>query len=170
MKYFLIILSISVYSSTCQSPKPTDVAATIYLVRHAEKAKDGTRDPDLTDQGRARAQRIANMLKDEQLTAVYSSDFKRTRNTAAPTAKMQGKEITIYNARDLKGFKAELMKKYKNGEKILVVGHSNTTPFLANLLTQEGKYKQIDESDYDNFYKIEVLRNGNWNAELTTCE
>lgn len=170
MKYFLIILSISVYTSTCQSPQPTDVAATIYLVRHAEKAKDGTRDPDLTDEGRARAERIANMLKDEKLAAVYSSDYKRTRNTAAPTAKMQGKEITIYNARDLKGLKEELLKKYKKGQKVLVVGHSNTTPFLANLLTKEGKYEQIDESDYDNFYKIEMLHNGNWNAVLTTCE
>lgn len=170
MKYFIILLTFGVYTSTCQSSKPTDAALTVYLVRHAEKANDGTRDPDLTDEGRARAQRIANMLKDEKLTAVYSTDYKRTRNTAQPTAQMQGKEIILYNPRDLEGFRNELLEQYKKGQKILVVGHSNTTPDLANHFTEAGRYKQIDESDYDNFYKITILNNGTWNAEKTTYE
>jgi len=170
MKYLILFLSFSVYTSTCQSPKPTDVATTIYLVRHAEKEKDGTRDPNLTDEGRARAQRIAQRLKDEKLDAVYSTDYKRTRQTAEPTAKMQGKEVTIYNPRDLEGFKKDLLEKHGKGQKVLVVGHSNTTPSLASLLDKMDSYEQIDESEYNDFFIIKILNNGNTKGVKTTNE
>ncbi len=165
MKYLLLVLSFSVYS-TCQSLKSSDVATTIYLVRHTEKADDGTRDPDLTDEGRARAERIAEKLKDEKLTAIYSTDYKRTRNTAEPVAKMQDKTVTIYDPRDLEKFKDEVMKKHKKGEKILIVGHSNTTPNLANLFLGSNRYKQIEESNYENFYVVELLKNGEWRSVI----
>ena len=58
---------------------------TIYLVRHAEKAKG--KDPVLTAQGKQRAENLAQMLQDAGVTRVYSTDYRRTQQTAAPSAK-----------------------------------------------------------------------------------
>ncbi|NVJ96947.1 MAG: gamma subclass chorismate mutase AroQ [Alphaproteobacteria bacterium] len=135
----------------CLAPQ---VAAdtTIYLVRHAEKASDGTRDPDLTPAGHERAQWIAHYLADRGLTAVFSTNYKRTRQTAAPTAKMAGLPVSIYDPRALEEFAAEL--KAKDGT-FLVVGHSNTTPHLANLLANS-TLKYAGEDVYDQVIKVSL--------------
>ena len=46
-------------------------------------------DPALSAAGRARAASLAAMLKDTKLTAVFATEFKRTQETAAPTAAAQ---------------------------------------------------------------------------------
>lgn len=60
---------------------------TFYLVRHAEKVADDSNDPDLTAAGREQAVKIATRLKNKGITDIWSSDYQRTRETAAPPAK-----------------------------------------------------------------------------------
>jgi broad specificity phosphatase PhoE len=57
--------------------------STIFVVRHAEKA-DATKDPDLSEAGRARAEALAKALRDAKIAAIYATEFKRTQQTAAP--------------------------------------------------------------------------------------
>ena len=64
--------------------------STIFIVRHAEKAESGGTDPDLSEPGKARAESLANILKDAGITAIYTTEFKRTQETAAPLAKILG--------------------------------------------------------------------------------
>jgi len=59
---------------------------TVILVRHAEKSSDGSKDPELTDAGNARAIALAKLLKEVKVDAIYSTGFKRTQNTVAPLA------------------------------------------------------------------------------------
>ena len=47
-----------------------------------------TKDPDLSDAGRARAESLANVLKDAGITAIYATELKRTQQTAAPLARL----------------------------------------------------------------------------------
>ncbi len=60
----------------------------IYIVRHgetkwnAEGRIQGHTDIELTESGRAQARDIARRLAETKLDAAYSSDMKRTRNTA----------------------------------------------------------------------------------------
>ena len=82
---------------------------TIYLVRHAERADSGTMagttmatDPDLSEAGRARAASLAVMLKDAGIKAIYTTEYKRTRQTAEPLAKAIGVTATVVPARDMK--------------------------------------------------------------------
>ena len=77
----------SIPLAACAS-SPAPDARQIYLVRHAEKAAGD--DPDLTVVGRARADILANELKQAGLTAIYSTDTRRTRQTALPIAKATG--------------------------------------------------------------------------------
>ncbi|MEP6343246.1 MAG: histidine phosphatase family protein [Maricaulaceae bacterium] len=136
------------------------VASQIFLVRHAEKTAAKT-DPALTQAGQDRAQLLANMLGDVGITHIHSSDYKRTRDTAAPLAAHLGLEVMIYDPRDLEGMAAKL--KSMSGRH-LVVGHSNTTPPLTELLGGEGGRPIVEATEYDRLYIVTPTANG----EVTT--
>jgi broad specificity phosphatase PhoE len=133
---------------------------TIILVRHAERSEEGD-DPSLTEAGQQRAIALTERLSDIQLAAVYSTPFSRTRETALPTAESQGLDVQMYDVRslaELEVFVNQLANDYR-GQTVLVVGHSNTTPFLIRMLeggTVDETVAIIDEDDYDNIYTVVV--------------
>lgn len=134
-------------------------AFTIYLSRHGEKLKDASnpKDPDLTECGHMRANRLARMLDSVDLKAVYSTDYRRTQNTAKPTAQSKGLKVKSYDPRQLEEFANALQTRSEN---VLVVGHSNTTNVLAGLLANK-QFEQIDESEYDRLYQVTVIKTEN---------
>src|SRR5438876_10437133 len=74
--FLLVFVSVSIASA-----QPV-----VVIVRHAEKAANGGNDPDLSSAGHARADELARILKDSGITAIFSTEFKRTQETATPTA------------------------------------------------------------------------------------
>src|SRR6266700_3327329 len=66
----------------------------VVIVRHGEKATNGGNDPDLSSAGRARADALARILKDSGITAIFTTEFKRTQETAAPAATSIGVTAT----------------------------------------------------------------------------
>ena len=72
---------------------------TILIARHGqsdwnhEKRWQGHADRPLTERGREQAQALADRLAHIELDAVYSSDLKRARDTAAAVAESQGLEL-----------------------------------------------------------------------------
>jgi broad specificity phosphatase PhoE len=120
----------------------------IYLVRHAEKADDGTNDPPLTNVGEKRSHNLSSLLRTSDIGAIYSSDFKRTRSTAAPLANELRLRIKIYDPKG-KDIQEEIKSTKTN---MLIVGHSNSTPALVNAILNEEKYPALDESEYDFLY------------------
>ena len=128
------------------APKPD----AIFLVRHAEKTTEAT-DPGLTDAGKARAVALADRLADEGITHIHSSDFIRTRDTATPLAERLGLDVEIYDAGDLPGI-AEKLKATPGRH--LVVGHSNTTPQLTELLGGDGGTPIVEANEYDRLYIV----------------
>jgi hypothetical protein len=81
----------------------TDASAApvVFIVRHAEKASTGGKDPDLSVQGQKRADALAHILKDSQIASVFVTEFKRTQETAAPTAKAAQVSPTVVPANDI---------------------------------------------------------------------
>lgn len=152
MRFILLIIG----SLFCNGIMANSAAEkTYYLVRHAEKAVDGTKNPPLTEVGKTRAQNVAKLLEDKGIKAIYSTNYQRTQQTAAPLAELLGIEVKSYDPSDLKAF-ADTLKESESSA--LVVGHSNTTPALTYFLS--GVYqKDIDESQYSNLFKVEV-KNG----------
>ena len=126
---------------------------TLYLVRHAEKQADGSRDPALTEIGKNRSEQLAVWFQDKNITEIWSSDYKRTRDTAKPLATGLDLEMTIYDPGNLPG----LVKKLRHHQRTaLIVGHSNTTPELARLLCN-CSVTDMDESEYDRLIVISVV-------------
>lgn len=143
-------------SNTIIEPETLADPTTVILVRHAEK--DYGHDPNLTEQGRERAKRLAFMLENIDIDAIYSTNTRRTRQTAEPTALAKNLEIKPYTMFDVDVLARIILKKHK-GETVLVVGHSNTTPALATLLADPQLYDRFNELDYTNMY-IVTLANG----------
>ena len=125
----------------------------IYLVRHAEKQTG--KNPHLTPAGIKRANSIANLLKQADISTIYSTDYHRTQQTAKPLAKQNKLKVKSYDPRQLPAFATQV--KQVNGN-IMVVGHSNTTPQLVRLLG--GKATDMDESEYTRLYQLFIDNGG----------
>jgi 2,3-bisphosphoglycerate-dependent phosphoglycerate mutase len=139
--FYFLLLSAFLSTATAQS--------TIFIVRHAEKA-DATKDPDLSEAGRARAEALAKTLRDANITAIYATEFKRTQQTAAPLAKILGITVTILPAKDNAALIAKLRASTGNA---LVVGHGDTIPDLIKALGISDPIN-IGENDYDNLFAV----------------
>ncbi len=127
--------------------------STIFLVRHAEKeAGDDVdaKDPGLSDAGRARAESLALILKDARLTAIYVTEFKRTRQTASPIAQAAGVEVTTVQGKEIDALVAKLKEHEGNA---LIVGHSNTLPEIIKALGVSVSVP-VKEDDYDNLFVL----------------
>ena len=105
--------------------------------------------------GLYRSEQLANWLRDRGISDIWSSDYRRSRDTAAPLATMLGREPMLYDPHDLPALADELRK---NGRDALIVGHSNTTPDLARLLCV-CFIRDMDDTDYDQLIVISISAN-----------
>ena len=158
MKHFALylagLLAALAIASCAASPEVTresdDGTYTIYLVRHAEKQAGD--DPSLTGAGLERAEVLGEILSNAGVEKIWSSDYRRTRETAAPLATRLGLDVEIYDASDLSSLADRLTTE---GLTALVVGHSNTTPQLAELLGAAPGEPIVEANEYDRLYVIE---------------
>ena len=145
MKRLALILSVPFLLAVGANAAPT-----IFIVRHAEKASTSGKDPDLSPQGQKRADALARILKDSQVTSIFVTDLKRTQETAAPTAKAADVTPTVIPAND----SGALIEKLRalNGN-ALVVGHGNTIPEVLKALGIATPVN-IPEDDYNEIFVV----------------
>jgi broad specificity phosphatase PhoE len=129
-----------------------DAVPVIVVVRHAEKASTGGNDPELSVAGQKRADALARILKDSQITAVFVTEFKRTQQTAAPTARAAHVSPTVVPAGDTPGLVSKLRALNGNA---LVVGHGNTIPDLVKELGIATPIT-IPEDDYTEIFVVSL--------------
>jgi broad specificity phosphatase PhoE len=136
-------------------------ATTVLLVRHAEKAAEPAADPPLTPDGEARAQALVTVARDAGVTAIVTTQFQRTRLTAAPLAQALGITAEVVNARgtDHPREVARLVLERHAGETVLVVGHSNTIPDIVAALGAPHP-GVIADSTHDNLFIVTVPAEG----------
>lgn len=128
----------------------------VYLVRHAERQEDGTSDPPISEEGRARARLLASLLRDAGITRIHTTDLKRTRETGAPLAGALGLGMEVYDPGDLPSLALRLRA---TPGRHLVLGHSNTTGELAEALGGE-RHGPIADMEYDRLYVVVIPRAG----------
>ncbi len=120
----------------------------IYFSRHAEKAV-GT-NPELTTAGKARAKALAELMQKVGITAVYSTNVRRTIDTATPTAAALGLAIQTYSDESAL---ISTLKTQAAGGRVLVIGHSDT---LGAMINQLGVNQSITiaENEYENIFFV----------------
>lgn len=131
---------------------------TFILVRHAEKAAEGGSDPELKPEGVKRAEAFAALFNKAAVDAVYSTNYKRTRNTVTPLA--TAKSLTVNTYSSMKAADLEVLLTKHAGGTIVLAGHSNTMPEIANALIGEKKFEQFADDDYGNILIISVTTVG----------
>lgn len=159
----ILFLFIAVFSSA-QNEKCTKV----FLVRHAETVNDGSKDPMLSETGLERAKQWGKVLQSEKIDEIYSTDYKRTQATAMAIANANNvNQIKLYEPGKL--YSSEFLNQIE-GKTIVVVGHSNTIPFLANKLIGEDKYRQIEHTNHSNLYIVTLQVGCTTNSSLLCIE
>lgn len=129
---FLLLLAL-----LCASFSAPGADTVVVVVRHAEKAADDPRDPSLSAAGHARAEALAKVLSNTPLAAAYATGYRRTQQTAQPSAKANGVDVQIIAAgQEADGATLrDRIRREHAGRTVLVVGHSNTVPAIVGALS-----------------------------------
>ena len=170
MKKILSALFVMLWMTPIQAQSPTDSkVSSFYFIRHAEKdtSNPADRDPDLVMEGVLRAARWSSIFNRIDFDIIYTTDYKRTRNTALPIAEQKKLPLTFYSPN---GFDSVDFLKNNFGKTVLIVGHSNTVPPMVNALIGEKQYKQIKETNYTNLYIINITESGEIIHQLLAIE
>jgi broad specificity phosphatase PhoE len=135
---------------------------TVILVRHAElqgaTAMAEPKELPLSDAGKARARRLAELLEGSSVAAIYVTDFQRTNQTGQPLSYKIDRPLTVVP----KGDSGELvarMRKEHAGQTVLVVGHTDTLPGLIKALGYPAEIK-IEPQDYGNVFIVTPKADG----------
>lgn len=155
----VLLLAAFALPAGARAVAPCEPAA-LYLVRHAEKIAD-SKDPDveLSDQGKATAQALAAFFRERGLDAIYATHLRRTQQTALPLATARGLELRVLPAGDTERLVAHLHQAC--GQHVLVVGHSNTVPAIAQAFGAEAF--EIGEAQFGTVWMRET--GGAWRSE-----
>jgi broad specificity phosphatase PhoE len=137
----------------------------VIVVRHAEKAAAEGNDPPLSEAGQKRAERLAEIAAGASVEAVYTTQFRRTRETARPAAeRLKLQPLTFEATRENAGaygeaLAKEILSKHK-GKTVLVVGHSNTAPQVAGALAGKTLPPLDDATDFETLFVVVIPEAG----------
>ena len=104
-----------------------EATTTVILVRHAEKAPVSG-DMPISEAGVIRAKELARVLVDARITAIYTTQYRRTRETVAPLAEALKLTPEVIEAgKEYPANVVKIIREKHQGGTVLVIGHSNTT-------------------------------------------
>jgi broad specificity phosphatase PhoE len=107
-------------------------------------------DPPLSAAGHERAARLAAMLRSADIRNIFSTEYVRTRQTAAPIAEALRLEIVAISGRDPDALLAKVRQVRGN---VLIVGHANTVPDLLKGLDIKDDIT-IADAEFDNLFVV----------------
>jgi hypothetical protein len=107
---------------------------TVILVRHAEK-QSGSADPPLTPEGAERAERLATMLAENggatPIARIFSSEVRRTQETAAPLARKLALAVTTVPARETAALVSQLRAAPRGSVSVVALTGGPAVPDIA---------------------------------------
>ena len=125
---------------------PLAPAATIIVVRHAERNGGMAPDVALSPRGEERARQLATILKDTNIRAVYVTEVRRVQQTAEPTAQQFHLQPIVISQKDVDGLVSRLQA-LPDDQTVLVVGHSTTIPSIVERLG--GNVPELSDTEYE---------------------
>ncbi len=154
------LVSVSGCAAAQAVAQPTAASAStvVLVMRHGEREAEPDSDPGLSAAGTARAARLAQAAQGAPVSAVFTTQFRRTRETAAPLAQSAGVPVTVrpVTAANQGSYAEELVREIREGHAgrtVAVIGHSNTVPALVAVLTGTTA-PTLGESDYGDLFVV----------------
>lgn len=151
-RHILTLLILITFSSAAPTFAADD-SAVFFIFRHAEKTSAAD-DPELSPEGVARANTLAFMLSGAGISAIHSTDYKRSRATVEPLGRELGLDTRLYDPAEPEMFVQELLDE---GGRHVIVGHSNTVPEMVELLGGDPGSEIDEKAEYDRLYIITIL-------------
>ena len=146
-----------------EAASPPSASTVVLLVRHAEKATEGGDDPALTPAGQQRAQALVDVAASAGVSAIYTTQYRRTHETAQPLADRLGVPVTERAiSAGAQAHATELTREILTqhwGETVLVVEHSNTLPSILGELAKV-QVSQLADNEYDRLFVVVVPPSG----------
>jgi broad specificity phosphatase PhoE len=157
----VILLLLALGAASC-GRRQQQGSTVVLVVRHADKASDAEDSP-LNDAGMRRAQALAAVAADAGVSAIYTTQFKRNRDTAQPLAQRTGVTVTeasvnLQNPGDYGQRLARDIIEQHRGQTVLVVGHGNTVASIVEGLT--GRAPQLGDIQYGDLLIVTVPPSG----------
>ena len=157
MRRIITVVLLLVVTGATGAPAAVQAQPTVFVVRHAERADAGApatamtaSDPELSGAGKLRAEALAKMLKEARIAAIFTTEFSRTRQTAAPLATALGLRPTVVPSKDLAGLTQKIRTATGNA---LVVAHSNTIPEILKGLGVADPVT-VGDDEFDNLFIV----------------
>jgi broad specificity phosphatase PhoE len=153
------VLIAAVVAAAVLSPAVARAQKIVFVVRHAERADAGAGmagmtaqpDPPLSAAGMARARKLAGLLADAGITAIYTTEFLRTQQTAQPLADRLKIAEQHLSSKDTAGLVAAIRRQHPQ-DVVLVVGHGNTVPDIIRAFG--GPAITLGDNEYDNLFIV----------------
>jgi 2,3-bisphosphoglycerate-dependent phosphoglycerate mutase len=155
------------YSSASEPASAGDKVTTVFVVRHAEKA-GSSGDVSLSEVGKDRAAKLAELLAEAEVTGIYTSKAKRTKETAQDLAqclKLEHQEMPM--PQNLESSIMEILRKHR-GEAVLIVNHSRGVRAIINALGADGERCAVRGDEYDNLCVVTL--HGTGKAHVTRLQ
>lgn len=154
-----LLLFLAVILTSCST-------TTVYIVRHAEKV-DETDSTDLSPAGRLRAVALADTLANRGIDSIFTTPFRRTRQTAEPLARRINIRMVSYPAQSNSAIIGRISR--IRNKAVLVVGHSNTILEIAKGFGVRPRLAKIEAGDFDNLLVVRIRR-GPFTKSVTLAE
>ncbi len=139
----------------------------IYIIRHTEKTDDTAENPDISTAGIERAKYWKKVLQHIEFDQVFTTEFKRNIQTANLIIDDRPIKPKIYYPMSFDVLRfINLIK----GQKVLIVGHSNTIPDMVNRLIDESKYPPMSHKNYNIMYVVNINKNGDTSSSMLHIE
>ena len=142
------------------TPAAASAQSLVIFVRHAERADGGAKaqtmtstpaDPLLSAAGEARAAKLATMLADAGIKAIYATEYRRTQDTGKPLAAKLGLSVKAISARGAAALVAQVKAEHPK-DVVLIIGHSNTVPEAIRAFG--GPVVKMADDEYNAIYVL----------------
>ena len=128
-------------------------ATTFIIIRHAER-ENADADCNLSTDGISRAETLKHVLTAANVNAIYTTPYKRTKQTAEPLALAKKIMISEYSTRTpYQELIQEILSKHQ-GKVVVIVGHSNTIPQLLKVLSNDSPVSELEDGEFDNLFIV----------------
>jgi len=158
-----LLFALFIFTAACS--EVPDEGQTFYLFRHAEKVQTNeTDDPPLLPEGKKRAEKITELLKDIAPDRYYSTKYIRNMATLKPSADMNGKKIRLYEWHDWEPMLNEITANQYILKNVVICGHGDNLLPMIKGLGCEAPLDSLGAQEYDKYFVVN-LRGGECTVE-----